>query len=866
MSDKPLVQQALASELAEILLTIKTTSLSLAFLRGFWVATVREWNSIDRLRIDKYYMLVRRFVNASFRLLMRAEWDSAACDVYSDILTARGGPLCPDDPRVPASLSYHLADIYLQELEKALGNPPQPLSLPAPLSTLLTPFITLAARTPSNITYQRIQSTLLEPLFSSLKPARHDDEPPSRKRPRLSTPTFSNLRSNACLSDPKSEGALLRDEYEALVVATEARVLARDAGLVARGAFVPLAAVRAAFAEWDAPLAALESLVDALQEQERWPPGPLIDLLLARSHTGIHRVAAIFSRLAEAVQRVWVAQLQAFLVHGSLSEKDPLASKDYALLEGAVPSCVSAQSRESIVYVGRAIGTVRAAKWERQFPRSLAMEHTKILEGVLPQDQYAFDRVISDIRTAVSEWLWLNVLTHKDVEVAVESLANYFLLRNGEFALSLIREIERLKISRLTGRAGPSTMIREQDLHLALLRASLGTTAQHDPSLSHLRMRLPTGPLRPLLPSLAPGPAARDLSASLSHAAEPTAFDDLLLGTPLQLTYAVAWPLDLFLHAGDLAAYGALFAYLAALRRTHTRVHGCWAALSNAQRARRRWTGLGEGGTEEDLGVRRALLRCGWGVVREMSWFLDTLLGYVMTDVVDVEFRRLKRLLLEKTAGDAPVTGSHSATTLPASHSAASNASAGAAAQLDFTTLRQIHTTYLERLLTGSLLSNPPLTAIIRMILEVCDRFVAQVERWGGDVLPALLFEGSLAAGASRVGEMVQERQAVVADINETLHALLESFYEQLSLSTTTQPFSAAADASRSVLYGTSVGNASGFQTFVRPKRGRRGEGDEEVRRHVERLLLRLDFNGGFSKPRAVGSTDGDILGQGGLT
>ncbi|KAF8665358.1 hypothetical protein AX16_000377 [Volvariella volvacea WC 439] len=50
MSDKPLVQQALASEMAELLLTITSTSASLRFLKGFWGATVREWNGIDRLR------------------------------------------------------------------------------------------------------------------------------------------------------------------------------------------------------------------------------------------------------------------------------------------------------------------------------------------------------------------------------------------------------------------------------------------------------------------------------------------------------------------------------------------------------------------------------------------------------------------------------------------------------------------------------------------------------------------------------------------------------------------------------------------------------------------------------------------------
>ncbi|EED77228.1 predicted protein [Postia placenta Mad-698-R] len=309
---------------------------------------------------------------------------------------------------------------------------------------------------------------------------------------------------------------ILRDEYENLVVETEAKVLRRDASLVASGSFVPLSSIRATFAEWDAPLAALEKLVEDLQDKRYAQPGPLVDLLLTRSHTGIHRIASIYSRLCDAVQRVWIAQLQAFVVHGTVADKDPLASKDYTLLEGSVPSCLSAQSRESI-----------------------------------------------------------------------------------------------------------------------------------------------------------------------------------------------------------------------------------------------------------------------------------------------------------------------------------------------------------------ALLSNPPLTAIIRMILETCERFVAQAERWGGDILPELLSEGSLAGGGD-VGKMVKERKVIVAEVNETLHTLLGSFYEQLSLSTTQQPFSATADASKSVLYSVSTANTTGFHTFLRPKRGRRLEGDDEVRRHVERLLLRLDFNGGFSMPKTgghAGSNDGEeILKQGGLT
>ena len=75
----------------------------------------------------------------------------------------------------------------------------------------------------------------------------------------------------------------------------------------------------------------------------------------------------------------------------------------------------------------------------------------------------------------------------------------------------------------------------------------------------------------------------------------------------------------------------------------------------------------------------------------------------------------------------------------------------------------------------------------------------------------------------------------------------LESFYEQLTVSMSQQPFSTTMDASKSYL-GTSVMNQT-TQNFSRTARGIESERDNS-RRHVERLLLRLDFNGELSKPR----------------
>jgi Nucleolar protein,Nop52 len=76
MSDKPLVQQALSSELAELVLIISTTSESLSFLKAFWEATVREWNGIDRLRSDGLRL-------ASRPLTPDADWTNITCSFES---------------------------------------------------------------------------------------------------------------------------------------------------------------------------------------------------------------------------------------------------------------------------------------------------------------------------------------------------------------------------------------------------------------------------------------------------------------------------------------------------------------------------------------------------------------------------------------------------------------------------------------------------------------------------------------------------------------------------------------------------------------------------------------------------------------
>lgn len=63
MSDKPLVQQALAQNLADLTLVVRPkskkpekngrverTKTTLCFFKGFWETVCREWVGLDRLR------------------------------------------------------------------------------------------------------------------------------------------------------------------------------------------------------------------------------------------------------------------------------------------------------------------------------------------------------------------------------------------------------------------------------------------------------------------------------------------------------------------------------------------------------------------------------------------------------------------------------------------------------------------------------------------------------------------------------------------------------------------------------------------------------------------------------------------------
>ncbi|KAG5457263.1 MAG: nucleolar protein,Nop52-domain-containing protein [Olpidium bornovanus] len=86
MSDKPLVQQELAAKLATLSSRLKKENVW-EYVRYFWETLSREWPNIDRLRLDKFYMLMRKILKQSFIILTESDWANDDICRFADIMS-----------------------------------------------------------------------------------------------------------------------------------------------------------------------------------------------------------------------------------------------------------------------------------------------------------------------------------------------------------------------------------------------------------------------------------------------------------------------------------------------------------------------------------------------------------------------------------------------------------------------------------------------------------------------------------------------------------------------------------------------------------------------------------------------------------
>ncbi|NXE05760.1 RRP1B protein, partial [Lophotis ruficrista] len=115
MQDKPLLQEELADNISQLIHVFQNTKARHLFIQTFWRTMNREWNGIDNLRLDKYYMLMRKILRQSFEVLKRNEWDESLSELFLQLLMKE---VMDPDSNAPTGIKLHFIDIYLDELAK----------------------------------------------------------------------------------------------------------------------------------------------------------------------------------------------------------------------------------------------------------------------------------------------------------------------------------------------------------------------------------------------------------------------------------------------------------------------------------------------------------------------------------------------------------------------------------------------------------------------------------------------------------------------------------------------------------------------------------------------------------------------------
>ncbi|XP_017562108.2 ribosomal RNA processing protein 1 homolog B-like isoform X1 [Pygocentrus nattereri] len=113
MQDKPLLQEELSQRISGLIHCFHTADHQLLYFETFLQTLKREWNGIDRLRMDKFYQLVRFVFRKAFEVLKRRAWDTSLVNRFLEVFTVQ---LLQSTGHVPDGLMFHVLELYMTEL------------------------------------------------------------------------------------------------------------------------------------------------------------------------------------------------------------------------------------------------------------------------------------------------------------------------------------------------------------------------------------------------------------------------------------------------------------------------------------------------------------------------------------------------------------------------------------------------------------------------------------------------------------------------------------------------------------------------------------------------------------------------------
>ncbi|XWS21321.1 hypothetical protein CRYUN_Cryun30bG0045600 [Craigia yunnanensis] len=152
-ADKLPAQSDLIEKLSSVLPKLEP-GLSLQYLSVFLLTMRREWTGIDRLRLDKFYLLIRRFFNCFFVMLKKWSWDLDFTRRSIRVLV--DGTFLADDKFQGNGVNYHIASVFLEEIRPFLPVKKEVAEV------LLEPFVGIMGKVGDKVLVGKIRNNVFD--------------------------------------------------------------------------------------------------------------------------------------------------------------------------------------------------------------------------------------------------------------------------------------------------------------------------------------------------------------------------------------------------------------------------------------------------------------------------------------------------------------------------------------------------------------------------------------------------------------------------------------------------------------------------------------------------------------------------------
>ncbi|KAJ7955877.1 ribosomal RNA processing protein 1-like [Quillaja saponaria] len=155
-ADKFPVQSRLIDSLSSLLVAVDLR-LAVQYFSCFLLTMRREWTGIDGLRLDKFYLLIRRFMHNFCLLLKNNSWDLELTERLMGVLEK--GSFLAEDKFQGNGVNYHIASVFLEELGHFL-----PIRSEA-LDVLFKTFIFVMGKLPDKVLLGKIKANMFDVLL-----------------------------------------------------------------------------------------------------------------------------------------------------------------------------------------------------------------------------------------------------------------------------------------------------------------------------------------------------------------------------------------------------------------------------------------------------------------------------------------------------------------------------------------------------------------------------------------------------------------------------------------------------------------------------------------------------------------------------